>query len=116
MSFLSKKDIDRVNHFADRQKKRESSVEKTLVKGVKDLGGLCLKCRALNFAGFPDRTCLLPGEIIVFVELKAPGKKAGGRQKTVHGILRNLGFRVEVLDTNEKVKDFLEEMECNNII
>lgn len=107
MSFLSKKEIDRINHVADREK-RESSVEKTLVKGVKALGGLCLKCRVLGLAGFPDRTCLLPGGVIIFVELKAPKKDPRVRQKTVIGILRKLGFSVEVLDTIGKVKNFLE--------
>lgn len=108
MTFLSKKDIDRVNHFADRKKKRESSVEKKLVEGIEALGGRCLKLTAFGLAGFPDRTCLLPGGVILFVELKAPRKTPTGRQVTVHDILTGLGFTVEVLDTVEKVEDFLE--------
>lgn len=85
----------------------EKDVEQRLVKGVERLGGICLKFPPLFFAGFPDRIVLLPGALIVFVELKAPGKTARKLQIKIHNKLKALGFRVEVIDTIEGVDTFL---------
>ena len=39
------------------------------------VNGWCLKLPAIHNAGLPDRLCLFPGGEVVFVELKAFGKK-----------------------------------------
>lgn len=88
---------------------REKAVEERLCKGVKELGGLCLKFLPFYFTGFPDRMVLMPGGRIWFVELKAPGKKKGMQQGYVHRLLQKLGFKVLVLDTFVKVDNFLIE-------
>jgi hypothetical protein len=44
----------------------------------------------------------------IFVELKAPGKKPTPGQLREHARLRELGFRVEVLDSTEAVDNFVE--------
>jgi hypothetical protein len=44
----------------------------------------------------------------IFVELKAPGKKPTPGQLREHARLRELGFRVEVLDSIEAVDNFVE--------
>lgn len=85
----------------------EKKVEKHLVTSVERLGGLCVKFPPLFFRGFPDRIVLLPGGLIVFVELKAPGEKPRLIQTKVHGKLKALGFRVEVIDTIEGVDTFI---------
>jgi len=85
----------------------EKKIEKYLVTKVEALGGLCVKFAPLFFAGFPDRIVLLPGGRCIFVELKAPGKKPNALQLRVHGVLRGVGFRVDVLDSKEMVDDFL---------
>lgn len=46
----------------------------------------------------PDRICVLPGGRIVFVELKAPGKKPTAGQAREHQRLRDLGQQVDVCD------------------
>lgn len=53
----------------------ENSIEKRLVTEVERVGGWCLKLPAIHNAGLPDRLCLFPGGEVVFVELKAFGKK-----------------------------------------
>ena len=53
---------------------RENAVERTLRNEIKRQGGWCLKFVSPGTAGVPDRICLLPGRVIAFVELKAPGK------------------------------------------
>lgn len=77
----------------------ESSIEERLVTEVERVGGRCLKLPAIHNAGLPDRLCLFPGGEVVFVELKAFGKKPRKIQILMHQKLKALGFRVEVIDT-----------------
>ena len=44
----------------------------------------------------------------IFVELKAPGKKPTPAQLRDHARRREMGFRVEVLDSIEAVDRFVE--------
>jgi hypothetical protein len=78
---------------------QENLIERRLVKHVERLGGVCLKLPAIHVAGIPDRLCLLPGGVVVFVELKAPGEKPRKLQVHWHKKLRGLGFRVDVVDS-----------------
>ena len=89
----------------------EKSVERKLVELTKLSGGLCIKLLTYQFTGLPDRMCLFPGGIIIFVELKTTGEKPRKIQLAVHRMLRNLGFRVEVIDTIKSVKNLIEEIE-----
>ena len=56
--------------------------------------------------------CLFPGGIIIFVELKTTGEKPRKIQLAVHKKLRELGFRVEVIDTIEDVENLVFEITC----
>ena len=87
----------------------ERDIEQKLRVGVKRLGGLCLKFVSPGFIGVPDRIILLPGAVMAFVELKAPGKRERPRQDYVQGLLRRFGFTVfSAVDSPEKVKTILE--------
>ena len=88
----------------------EKSVERKLVELTKLSGGLCIKLLTYQFTGLPDRMCLFPGGIIIFVELKTTGEKPRKIQLAVHRMLRNLGFRVEVIDTIEGVNNFINSI------
>jgi len=87
----------------------ESRIEKRLKKEVERLGGKCLKFVSPGVVGVPDRIVLIFGKII-FVELKAPGKKLRAIQKYRAKELKNLGFRVECIDSIEKVMNFINEV------
>ena len=89
----------------------ENSIERRLVTEVERVGGWCLKLPAIHNAGLPDRICLFPGGRILFVELKAPGKKPRKIQLFMHRKIRALGFRVEVVDTPEQIKKIIKECE-----
>lgn len=90
---------------------KEAPVEKHLKTTWESVtGGMCIKFPPLFLAGFPDRICLAPGAVIVFVETKAPGKSPRKLQEKIHRKLRALGFRVEVLDTREAVDAFILSM------
>ena len=92
----------------------EKSVERKLVELTKLSGGLCIKLLTYQFTGLPDRMCLFPGGKIIFAELKTTGEKPRKIQLSVHKMLRNLGFRVEVIDTIEGVEDLIKEVKSEN--
>ena len=88
----------------------EAYVEKALVRAVREAGGDCLKLPPLFCPGIPDRLALLPGGIVAFVELKAPGRTPTPLQACRHARLRGLGFRVEVIDGIEGVNRFMNSL------
>ena len=83
----------------------EKQIERKLVDKVKVLGGICPKWTGM--LGAPDRMVLMPNGSIVFVELKAPGKKPRAIQLVRHEQLRHLGFRVYVIDSLQGVDEFI---------
>ena len=89
---------------------QEKSIEKRLVKAVKEQGGLCPKLISPGMDGMPDRIILLPGGRLGFIEVKAPGERPRPiQEKRIQG-LRNLGFRVFVVDSPEKIGGILDEI------
>lgn len=79
----------------------EKTIENHLVKRVRAAGGMALKFVSPGTAGVPDRVVLLPGGRIVFVELKAPGKKLSPLQQRLHSVMSALGADVRVVDSIE---------------
>lgn len=79
----------------------ERKIEERLIDRVRAVGGMCMKWTSPANAGVPDRICFLPGGRVVFVELKAPGKKPTALQERVHKMLRALGADVRVVDSLE---------------
>ena len=88
---------------------REKPLEHSLVEKIRQRGGICLKLQGNMYAGMPDRLILLPGGRVVFVELKSEGIKPRKLQLIRHEELRALGFKVFVIDTHEKLTQFLNE-------
>ncbi len=88
----------------------EKLVERSLVKYIKALGGLCLKLPCDFCIGLPDRLCLLPGGKLIFVELKTTGQKPRLIQRITHDKIRSLGFRVEVIDRVSDIPAILSSL------
>lgn len=88
----------------------ESVIERKLKKQIELIGGKAFKFVSPGVSGVPDRIVLLPQGRIVFVELKAPGKKMRKLQEFRAKELQALGFRVECIDTIEKVDKFVKEV------
>lgn len=84
----------------------ERDIEKALVKRVKALGGTAEKFTSPQKRSVPDRLVILPGGRIIFVELKAPGKKPTENQARDHERRRALGCNVRVIDSIEDVNVF----------
>jgi len=89
---------------------REKITEQKLTKAVKNMGGIAPKFVSPGFDGMPDRIVLLPGGHIGFVEVKAPGEKPRPLQLARHGLLRQLGFKVFVLDDEQQIGEILDEI------
>lgn len=89
---------------------REKQIEQRLVKAVKARGGLCPKLVSPGTDGMPDRMVLLPDSHMGFVEVKAPGEKPRPLQQRRHEQLRELGYKVSVLDDPEQIPPILNEI------
>ena len=89
---------------------REKQIEQRLVKAVKARGGLCPKLVSPGTDGMPDRMVLLPDSHMCFVEVKAPGEKPRPLQQRRHEQLRELGYKVSVLDDPEQIPPILNEI------
>ena len=95
------------------KKLTEKDIEMALCKRVKKLGGLCEKFSSPGRRSVPDRIVTLPVDYddycdytIIFVELKAPGKKPTKAQLKDHERRRALGCEVRVIDSLEQVEEF----------
>ncbi|MGQ0595812.1 VRR-NUC domain-containing protein [Aquabacterium sp.] len=96
---------------------RERDIERHLVKRVKELGGEVRKVRWIGRRGAPDRLVMLPerwtrginthAAAAIWVELKAPGKKAEPHQVREHERMRTMGQCVVVIDSIEGVEELL---------
>ena len=53
---------------------------------------------------------LMPEGRIAFVEVKAPGEKPRPLQLSRHRLLRRLGFRVYVLDSEKQITRIIDEI------
>lgn len=89
---------------------REKTIEQKFREAVRNAGGLALKFTSPGWDGMPDRLALLPGGRMAFVEVKAPGKKPRPLQLARHRTLRQLGFRVYVLDDEKQIQTIISEM------
>ena len=78
---------------------------------MKEHGGLALKFTSPGFDGMPDRLVLFPGGRIAFAEIKAPGRKPRPVQAARHALLRDLGFRVYVIDSKDKVMEVIDDIQ-----
>lgn len=81
----------------------EKELEQKLCKAVKANGGLCLKFVSPGYVGVPDRIILIAYGKIAFVEVKAPSKKTRALQVSRINKIKSLGFKVYVLDDEEKI-------------
>jgi len=82
----------------------ESTIEKALRLAVIAAGGTCEKVVSKSRRGWPDRLVLLPGGRLILVETKRPrGGRLAPHQRLIHAELRALGFRVEVVKTEDDI-------------
>lgn len=90
---------------------KEKNIEMKLCKAVKETGGLCLKFVSPGFSGVPDRLILIAYGKVAFVEVKAPGAKPRPLQVLMINKIKNLGFKVYVLDDPNKIGGIVNEIQ-----
>lgn len=93
----------------------EKEIEVYLQKQVKKIGGWALKFVSPGCRGVPDRIVLLPGAVIVFVEVKRPGGKLRKLQEHICDKIRSFGFSVVCLDSKEKIDQWTLEVQSHGI-
>ena len=91
-------------------KMEEASIEKRLKNEVEKIGGKSLKFVSPGTTGVPDRIVLLPHGKLIFVELKATGKKMSPIQEYRAKEYRALGFDVRCINSIEKIKELIQEV------
>ena len=88
----------------------ESQLERKLFERIKKMGGMALKFISPGRAGVPDRIILMPEGKIYFVEMKSRRGEINPIQEYVFEKFKNLGFEVRILNSEEKIKNFLQEI------
>ena len=88
-------------------KESEKKLEARLVREIEARGGMALKYTSQFHRGIPDRICLIPPGILTFVELKSTGQKPTKLQEHAMEKLTILGFDCLVIDTTEKLEEYL---------
>lgn len=84
---------------------KEREIERFFAAECKRKNWLAVKLASPSMAGLPDRMVLMHGGGVFFAELKAPGKRPRPLQTAVHNMLRDMGFRVYVIDSREKARE-----------
>lgn len=86
----------------------ENRVEKYLHERFKQLGGTTRKWTSPGRDGVPDRICFLPGNHIVFVEVKTMHGRLTLRQEREMNTLRHLGCDCHVVYGTEGVDELMK--------
>jgi hypothetical protein len=89
---------------------REREIEMYLRDQVRKAGGKAYKFESPGNDGVPDRIVIFPGNRIYFVELKRPGGKPRPLQVAKIKELKKFGCKVGVIDTKEKVDNFVRNV------
>ena len=88
----------------------ERDIEAYLVKRCKEIGALCDKFVSPQRRSVPDRLITFSGRVL-FVELKATGKKPTEAQVRDHERRRSAGAEVVWLDSKEQVENVIDYLE-----
>lgn len=81
----------------------ESRLELKFKKCMESAGWTALKLSCPGFDGMPDRMVLKDNGQMFFAEIKAPGEKPRALQRIRHMMLRNRGFRVYTVDSEDMI-------------
>ena len=88
---------------------QERDIEAYLRRRVEMLGGMAMKFVSPGNDGVPDRIVIMPGGLVTFVELKAPGGRLRAIQKWQHERIRKRGCEVRVIWNRMQVDEWMQE-------
>lgn len=87
----------------------EESLERRLLKLVRELRGRTVKLPAIWYEGIPDRMVLIPPGRVIFLELKKKKEKPSELQIHWQDWLRRRGFEAYVSDSYSAIEALLRE-------
>lgn len=87
---------------------RERDIENYLIDLAEEHNCFLRKLRWVGRNGAPDRLLIKPEGDVIFIELKAPGKKPAPLQEREHWRLAEYGQRVEIIDSKEAVRGLFQ--------
>lgn len=90
----------------------EKRVEQYLVEEVRKLGGHAYKFKSPGQISVPDRICVFPSRLVVFVECKKPGADPTTSQKEELKKLAGLGQYVAVANSFSEVDRIIEDVKA----
>lgn len=105
-----------VRTVVDHARVSEKNIERYVVEQSRIRGLFCLKYSNPALAGFPDRILVLPAGRVVWVELKSAGRRPTELQNIRIARLRNMGHRVEVIDSKDGVDRLLNDITSGHAI
>lgn len=89
----------------------EQRLERRLRQEIERRGGQARKFVSPGWSGAQDRLILLPGGRVMFVEVKAPGKKPRPLQVRRARELTAMGFKVRTVTTDADINRLLLEVD-----
>ena len=87
---------------------REKVIEDYLVKATSKIGGRAYKFESPGRRGVPDRICVFPHGVVVFVECKSPTGRLSVLQDEEIKYLRRKGQQAVVINSRPKVDKLME--------
>jgi len=87
---------------------RERDIEAYLRDRVKALGGIAYKFVSPGHAGVADRIVCMPGGVVWFVEVKAPGGKLSPLQRLFEVQMSQLDMRYVTIWSKDEVDQWIE--------
>lgn len=94
----------------------ERDVEQHFTAQGEAYGAWTVKLNCPGNAGMPDRLIIFPDGEIVFVEIKAPGKKPRPLQERMFARLEKRGHPVTVIDSLEEADFFWEVVDGHELM
>lgn len=101
---MDKRIIENLTRHADVS---EKAIERYLVERCREHGLPCLKYSNPNCVGYPDRLIVLPGGMVLWVELKSKGRKPSKIQLARMDELTDLGHSAVVIDNKAAVDELI---------
>ena len=92
------------------QQVTEKKIEGHLIKMVSEMKGHAYKFNSEQRRGVPDRICVLPKGLLIFVECKRPGGEPTPAQYREMARLRALGQNVTWVSTTEEVDTLMQSV------
>ena len=89
----------------------ESQIEKYFVQTVARMGGTAYKFTSPAHRGVSDRIACLPGGVVWFVELKAPGGRLSPLQKLFAARMKELGQNYTTLWSKTEIDEWASNLD-----